>query len=129
MAGSNNIPSAFRHVCLILAREPGHPAGDPNDGYDLMVPLTPDGRLDADLWRAHRDACRVRRFTPGREDRIGRLRRKPGGQWFVDYEKGERVDEAGFRLGEERFISGEYVSINRAGRMHTYQVTRVEKPT
>ncbi|MGB3390966.1 MAG: hypothetical protein WBA88_23630, partial [Pseudaminobacter sp.] len=59
---------------------------------------------------------------------IGRLRRKPGGQWYFDYEDGERDDEIGFRLGEERFVTGEYVSVGRHGEMHTYQVARVEKP-
>ena len=64
-----------------------------------------------------------------REDaRIGRLRRKPGGQWYFDYAEGERDDEIGFHLGEERFVTGEYVSIGRNGVMHTYQVARVEKP-
>ena len=62
------------------------------------------------------------------EDRIGRLRRKPGGQWYVDYEEGEQDDEIGFRLGDERFVTGEYISLQEAGTMHTYQVARVEKP-
>ena len=60
--------------------------------------------------------------------RIGRLRRKPGGQWYFDYVEGERDDETGFHLGEERFVTGEYISIGHNGVMHTYQVARVEKP-
>ena len=42
--------------------------------------------------------------------------------------KVELDDEIGFQLGEERFVTGEYVSIGRTGVMHTYQVARVEKP-
>ena len=118
----------FRHVRLLLAREKGRPEGDREEGYDLLVPLDAEGRLDAAEWKAHQDVCRVRQFRQGEKDRIGRLRRKPGGQWYFDYEEGERDDEIGFRLGEERFVTGEYVSIRSAGAMHTYQVARVEMP-
>lgn len=72
--------------------------------------------------------CRVRRFRDGENDLIGRLRRKPGGQWYFDYAEGDEDDELGFRLGEERFVTGEYVSIGGQGGMHTYQIARVEKP-
>lgn len=116
----------FRHVRLELAREKGHPEGDRETGYDLMVPLDADGRLDAAEWKSQQAACRVRRFRHGEEDLVGRLRRKPGGQWYFDYAEGDRDDEVGFRLGEERFVAGEYVSILSGGLMHTYRVKLVE---
>ena len=122
------LPPAFRHVRLLLARGKDRPSGDRSEGYDLLVPLDADNRLDAAEWKAHQQDCRVRHFRPGAEDRIGRLRRKPGGQWFFDYEEGERDDEMGFRLGDERFVTGEYVSVDSEGTMHTYQVARVERP-
>lgn len=122
------LTAKFRHVRLLLAREKGHPSGDRDEGYDLLVPLDVAGRLDAAEWKTHQAACRVRRFRGGHEDRIGRLCRKPGGQWYFDYEEGDRDDEIGFRLGEERFVTGEYVSVGGAGGMHTYQVARVEIP-
>ncbi|WP_312417625.1 hypothetical protein [Shinella sp.] len=75
-----------------------------------------------------RDACRVRYFRDGKTARIGLLRRKPGGQWYFDYEPGDRDDEIGFRLGEECFRLGEYISVGREGAFVTYQVARVEKP-
>ena len=62
------------------------------------------------------------------EVRIGRLRRKPGSRWYFDCEEGDRDDEIGFRLGEQRFRLGEYVSVGRGHEFHTYQVARVEKP-
>jgi hypothetical protein len=92
------------------------------------VPLNKEGRLDPHEWKAHQGACRVRHFRADAEDRIGRLRRKPGGQWYFDYTEGERDDEIGFHLGDERFLPGEYVSIRSDGAMHTYQVARVERP-
>ena len=34
-------------------------------------------------------------------------------------------DEVGFHFADERFVSREYVSINEAGKMHTYRVASV----
>ena len=34
-------------------------------------------------------------------------------------------DEAGYHFADERFVVGEYVSINERGKMHTYRVTTV----
>jgi hypothetical protein len=118
----------FRHVKLLLARTKDHPQGEPNDGYDLLVPLHDDGRLDAETWKKRKDVCRVRHYTDDGNARIGRLRRKPGGQWYFDYEAGEADDEIGFRFGEERFVPGEYVSISHDRTTRTYQIARVEKP-
>ena len=118
----------FRTIRLLPAREKGHPEGEREEGYDVLAPLTDEGRLNADEWKSHKGFCRVRRFRTGEDDLIGRLRRKPGGQWYFDYAEGDRDDEVGFHLGEERFVTGEYVSITRNGAMHTYQVARVERP-
>jgi hypothetical protein len=126
MKSSAKLTPKFRHVRLLLARERDRPSGDRNEGYDLVVPLGEEGRLDAAEWKAHQTACRVRRFRPGTADLVGHLRRKPGGQWYFDYVSGDRDNEIGFRLGEERFVSGEYVSISSEGKMHTYQVALVE---
>ncbi|MBB4001979.1 hypothetical protein [Aurantimonas endophytica] len=129
-AGTNATPELtpnFRHVRLELAREKGHPEGDREHGYDLLVPLDAEGRLDAAEWKTHQAACRVRRFVHGETELVGRLRRKPGGTWYFDYAEGEGDDEVGFRLGEERFVPGEYVSIRSGDAMHTYQVKLVER--
>ncbi|RUW88846.1 hypothetical protein EOA13_15410 [Mesorhizobium sp. M7A.F.Ca.US.011.01.1.1] len=128
MTNLKDLTPKFRHVRLLLAREKGHPEGDREEGYDVLAPLTGEGRLDAEAWKSHKASCRVRRFRNGEEDLIGRLRRKPGGQWYFDYAEGDRDDEIGFHLGDERFVTGEYVSIARNGTMHTYQVAQVERP-
>ena len=124
----NTLSEKFRHIRFELAREKSKPLGDSNDGYDFLVPLDDDSHIDVEEWKRHRDACRVRRFQPGKDDMIGRLRRKPGGQWFIDYAEGDEDDETGFRFGEERFIVGEYVSIRDGDDMHTYQVVSVSDP-
>ena len=105
-----------------------YPAGEHKVGYDILVPLDKNGQLISTEWKSHQEACRVRCFRSGEDDQIGRLRRKPGGQWYFDYAEGEGDDEIGFRFGEERFVTGEYVSIASTGSQHTYQVARVEKP-
>jgi hypothetical protein len=128
MTELKDLTPSFRAVRLLLARERAHPHGERDEGYDLLVPLDAGGRLDAHEWKAHQAGCRVRRFGGADGERIGRLRRKPGGQWYFDYAEGDRDDEIGFHLGEERFVTGKYVSIGRNGVMHTYQVARVEKP-
>jgi len=122
-------PRNFRHVRLELAREKGHPAGDRGHGYDIVVPLTADGLIDAEAFRTQRDLCRVRRFRPGEADAVGKLRRGSGGRWYIDYDKQRQDDdEAGFRFGEERFVQGEYVSIREDdGEMHTFQVMSVRE--
>nr|WP_312015934.1 hypothetical protein [Bradyrhizobium sp. JYMT SZCCT0428] len=34
-------------------------------------------------------------------------------------------DDVGFHFADERFVVGEYVSVNERGKMHTYRVTTV----
>ncbi|MEG6507826.1 hypothetical protein V6C03_02475 [Methyloligella sp. 2.7D] len=121
-----SLPANFYHVRLELAREPEHPTGEAEYGYDVVAPLDEMGKLDADNWRAHKDDCRVRRFRPNEDDEIGKLARKPGGSWYFDYAEGDEDDESGYRLGEEHFIAGEYVSVREDdGEMHTYVVKSV----
>ena len=99
------------------------------------APLDADGRIDAELWRKHREHCGVRRFWEGEDDEIGRLVHKPGGaehaRWVFDYdETAEDDDEAGYRFGDHRFRNGEYVSIrDEDGEMHTFRVASVESAT
>lgn len=128
MTTAQEFSSGFRHVRLLLARTKGFPEGDANIGYDLLVPLTPDGHLDANEWRVHRSHCRVRAFCEGVQDKIGELRRMPGGQWYFEYNEDQQDDEFGFRFNDERFTLGEYVSLRHGNEMRTYRVALVERP-
>ncbi|CAN5136392.1 hypothetical protein BH10PSE1_BH10PSE1_35570 [soil metagenome] len=122
--------SAFYHIRLELAREPGHPHGDPRAGWDLVAALDEDGRLDLAACRAEPDRCRIRRFIRDATMATGRLRHTVGDRWVFDLEPDDALDEAGFRLGSERFVLGEYVSIVAPdGVSHTYRVERVEDLT
>lgn len=114
-------------ITLELAREPGHPLGDREHGYHLYLPLKADGHVDDTGWASVRSACRVRRFRRGEDERHGRIVRGPGGQWTFDYDDRTTIDdEVGFRLKDELFVPGEYVSVREDdGKMHTFQVISI----
>lgn len=117
----------FHHIRLELAREPGHPHGDPEDGWDIVASLDDDGRLDLEACRAEQKRCFVRRFLRDATVATGHLRHGVGDRWILDLEGRDDLDASGFRLGEERFAPGEYVSIISAdGSVHTYSVERME---
>jgi hypothetical protein len=121
-----SLPPQFRQFRLALAREPGHPEGDAEVAYIIVAPLDSGGRIDARLWREHRDACRVVRQRPGEQDQHGQLVHRPGGGWAFHYDDETGLsDEVGYHFADECFTAGEYVSINDRGKIHTYRVTSV----
>lgn len=119
--------TGFHHIRLELAREPGHPHGDAGDGWDIVAALDADGRLDLEACRADPKRCFVRRFIRNATVATGHLRHSFGDRWILDLEGHDTLDASGFRLAEERFVIGEYVSIVSAdGGAHTYGVERLE---
>ncbi|WP_022721325.1 hypothetical protein, partial [Rhodopseudomonas sp. B29] len=120
--------ACFRQIRLELAREPGHPEGEAHIAYVIVAPLAPDDRIDAEIWKKHRDACRVARQRPQQPDSLGHLVHRPGGSWAFKYDDVDHLpDEAGYHFGDERFVQGEYVSINEDGGMHTFRVVAVSR--
>lgn len=121
-----DLPHAFRQIRLELAREPSHPEGDRDIAYVILAPLDTEGRIDAQLWQNHREACRVTRLRPGVEDERGHLVHRPGGSWAFTYDvAGASPDESGYQFSNERFLPGEYVSIREADGFHAFRVTTV----
>jgi hypothetical protein len=120
-------PPVISHIVLELAREPGHPYGDRSHAYHLYLPLEHTGRIDAEAWRRSRPLCRVRRIRPDEPEVGGRILHGPGGHWIFDYPGTAAADdEAGFRLEDERFTAGEYVSIREDDdKLHTFQVISI----
>jgi hypothetical protein len=117
-----SLPAQFRQIRIELAREPGHPEGDSGYAYRIIAPLDSDDRIDAALWREHREACRVARIQPGQEDEHGHLVHRGGG-WALHY--ADVPDEVGYHFNDERFVADEYVSINQSGKLHTFRVVSV----
>jgi hypothetical protein len=121
-----SLPAQFRQIRIALAREPGHPDGDDEVAYIFVAPVDAEGRIDSKLWRVHRDACRVARQRPNEEGQLGHLVYHADGAWGFHYDdEANLADEAGYHFADERFVVGEYVSINERGKMHTYRVTTV----
>ena len=119
-----SLPAQFRQFRLELAREPGHPEGDASLAYVMIAPLDANDRIDPTLWREHREACRITRLRPDEDDDHGHLVHRQGGGWVLHYDS-NKPDAVGFHFADERFVTGEYVSINEGGRMHTYRVASV----
>ena len=126
------LPHELKRIRLNLARSRDFPTGSAQYGYEFVAPLDAKGHIDAELWRHHRDHCRVRRFWNGAQDQIGRLVHKPGGAehatWIFDYDPlRSDDDESGYRFGAHAFIPGEYVSIRDSrDESHTFKVISVE---
>lgn len=121
----------FKRIRLNLARSKEFPDGSSLHGYEIVAPLDHDGHIDVDLWRKHRDQCRVRRFWDGAEDQTGRIVHKSGGvehaRWVFDYDPTHSDDdETGYRFGAHAFIPGEYVSIQHEDDVHTFKVVTVD---
>jgi hypothetical protein len=129
------LPHVLKRIRLNLARSKEFPLGSDRHGYEFVAPLDADGRIDAELWRKHREHCGVRRFWAGEDDQHGRLVHKPGGKeharWIFDYdESSDEDDEAGYRFADHVFRPGEYVSIrDEDGALHTFLVASVEPAT
>jgi hypothetical protein len=121
-----SLPAQFRRIRIALAREPDHPEGDAEVAYIFVAPVDAEGRIDPKLWKQHREACRVARQRPDEQDQQGYLVHRPGGGWGFHYDDSAHLpDEAGYHFADERFVVGEYVSVNERGKMHTYRVTTV----
>jgi hypothetical protein len=115
---------SLTRIVLRLARNPGYPSGDEDQGYVITAPLDAHGHLDVDAWRSAKKSCTVVRFKPGEErDADGWLTHR-GGRWYFRYDEPEEGDdEPVYRLGDHRLSVGEYVTIHENdGQDLTYRV-------
>jgi hypothetical protein len=117
-------------ITLRLARNPSTDfvEGDPERGYVLMAPLTDEGKIDADVYAAAKAACTVRRFGPDMDAAEGKLKRHAS-DWYFDYDALKTSDdEPVFKLGDHRFLPGDYITItDEDGTPLTYQVSETEQ--
>lgn len=119
------LPRTFRSIRLERARDHDHPEGDSRTAYVLIAPLDAASRIDAQAWREHREACRVVRARPDGDD-LGHLVHGPGGSWRFHYDvAGNTPDECGYHFGDEKFETGEYLSIREADGVNVYRVASV----
>jgi len=125
-------PYALKRVTLHAARSRELPDGSIRRGYEFVAPLTPEGRIDLEGWKAHRGECFVRRFWDDEPAQRGLLVNRAGGRggstWGFELGAGAKLDEeeTGFRFADHAFRVGEYVSVREAeGELATFKVVSV----
>jgi hypothetical protein len=125
----------LHHVTPHPARSKQFPEGSPHHGYGITAPLDAQGRLSREEWANKRTHCRVRRFRANEGERQGVPIHRPGGAggaaWMIYCNQARPGDEeAGYRLHQHRFVTGEYATIGDDDEQpHTFQfvsVTRTE---
>ncbi|HSV00626.1 MAG TPA: hypothetical protein VLI91_11015 [Roseiarcus sp.] len=127
--------AALRKVTLNAARSKEFPVGSIRHGYDFVAPLTDDGHIDLESWKAHRGECFAHRFWGAEPSLRGllvhRARGRGGSTWAFEWKGGRREDteEEGFRFGDHAFRPGEYVSLREEdGELLTFRVVSVGNP-
>ena len=127
--------AALRKVTLHAARSKEFPQGSIRHGYDFIAPLTEDGHIDLEAWKAHRGECFAHRFWAGEPAMQGLLVHRAGGPggstWAFEWKspRAGEEEEEGFRFGDHTFKTGEYVSVREAeGELLTFRVISVGKP-
>jgi len=125
----------LRKVTLHAARSKEFPDGSIRHGYDFVAPLTEDGHIDLEAWKAHRGECFAHRFWAGEPTMQGLLVHSAdglgGSTWAFEWKSPRRggEEEEGFRFGDHAFRVGEYVSVREAeGDLLTFRVVSVGKP-
>ena len=124
---ASSLPHSFRKIRLELARESEHPEGDAQFSYTLIAPLNSLSQIDHDTWRSYQEASRIIRQRPGKQVAAGHIIRDESGTWTFHYEEHGGEDEIGYRLSDERFTVGEYISILGEDGTHVYKVASVER--
>lgn len=116
----------MKRIRLELARDPDFPEGRRDMGYEFAAPLDDTGRLVPAEWRLRRAQCRVKSFKPSGAAEFGALVWRSGTWAFASDAAGAGAEDAGFRLGTHRFISGEYIAFcERNGVKRTFRVARI----
>lgn len=100
---------SLMRIRLELARTSDFPEGSASHGYELIAPLTNDGRIDMAGWHEVKELCHVTRFWGDEPEERGRLVHARAG-WCFDY-GGTSGEEALFKLDRHHFATGEYVSV------------------
>jgi hypothetical protein len=97
-------------VVLELATSREFPSGSSACGYEMILPLAADCRLDLAAWQRRRHGSPVRRFWHDQREQHGELRHDRDG-WFLAFGHGEETDEAVFEPDHEPFVSGTGIAI------------------
>ena len=110
------------HIRL-MADPPGNDARDSVRGYELIVPVNRDGRLDPLACETTGAACRAIGVRDGAILSEGRLQYRSSTGWVLCF-AGDRPDETGIGFEWTAFVPGAYVTLRQSnsGRERRYRV-------
>ena len=109
-----------------LARSHEFPDGSTRHGYQFIMPLTAEGRLDTHAYAANPQVCTVHRFWGGEDDEVGQLTRNRRGGWAFSFRGDTEDDEPIHRLPDHVFRAGEYLSIREPDdKIYTFRIIAV----
>ncbi len=115
----------WMRIRLEVARSRDFPNGSARHGYEMVLPLLPDGRIDEKTLKTAPEAATVHRFWEGEGDAVGQVRHQRG-RWLITYEPGGPEDEPLHRFPEHKFRLDEYVSVREATQAeHAFKVVSV----
>jgi hypothetical protein len=115
----------WTRIRVELARGRDFPSGSTRHGYEMVLPLLDDSRIDEKTLKATPEPATVHRFWEGEGDATGQIRHQHG-RWLITYEPGGPEDEPLHRFGEHKFRLGEYVSVREGAHAeHAFKVVAV----
>jgi hypothetical protein len=115
---------SLKRIRIELARDPEFPEGSSRHGYEFILPLDHEGRLDRSGWGRAALVCTVHRFWAGEEPHVGHIVHSARGKWLFSF--GEHDHEPIHRLEDHAFRQGEYLSVREPdGRTRTFRIVQV----
>jgi hypothetical protein len=116
----------WKTIRLELARSEAFPEGSPSRGYQLHLPLRPDGIIDQAAFAAARQRAIAFRFWPDERDLNGHVLRTAKG-WAISYAPGEDDEQGVFHLETHPLKPGNYLTITGSdGATWPFRVASVE---
>src|ERR1700753_1128258 len=120
------LPRGFHYIRIEREADLEHPEDESHTAYILIVPLDAEARIDAELYRKCKEACRFVRRRHDSKDLLGHLIPSPGGRWRFHYDlTGNLPGDAYTHFGDECFQAGAQVSFQESDDLNVYRVVSV----
>jgi hypothetical protein len=117
----------WSRVRLEAARGPDFPEGSHRHGYEFVLPLLPDGRLDRKNYDKTPELCTVHRFWEGEGNFVGEIQHVDQRRWVFSYAPGSADDESIAHFDKQLFREGEYMTVREPnGREHAFRIVIIE---
>jgi hypothetical protein len=118
---------SWMRIRLDLARSRDFPDGSARHGYEFVLPLDTEGKLDRAAYDKSPPLATVHRYWAGEGDSHGLIQRSGRGKWVFSFDPGEGEAEAVPHLQDHLFRPGEYLGVREPdGSEHTFRVVLVE---